>query len=82
LASARASGNKAKTFRAIDIECLNHFVYAERPSTLDVPCGRENTMRIAKNDLPVEISAPGAVARLQPGFGDASSCGVLSAEFF
>ena len=39
-------------------------------------------MRIAKNDLPVEISAPGAVARLQPGFGDASSCGVLSAEFF
>lgn len=39
-------------------------------------------MRIAKNDVPVEVAAPGAVARLQPGFGDASQCGVLSAEFF
>jgi len=39
-------------------------------------------MRIAKDDVPVEVAAPGAVARLQPGFGDASQCGVLSAEFF
>jgi len=39
-------------------------------------------MRIAKEDVPVRVSAPGAVARLQPGFGDASHCGVLSAEFF
>jgi hypothetical protein len=39
-------------------------------------------MRIAKNDVPVEVAAPGAVARLQPGFGDASESGVLSAEFF
>ena len=39
-------------------------------------------MRIAKNDVPVAVAAPGAVARLQPGFGDASQCGVLSAEFF
>lgn len=39
-------------------------------------------MRIAKNDVPVKISAPGAIARLQPGFGDATDCGTLSAEFF
>jgi hypothetical protein len=39
-------------------------------------------MRIAKDDLPVEVAAPGAVARLQPGFGDASQYGELSAEFF
>ena len=39
-------------------------------------------MRIAKDDVPVKVTAPGAVARLQPGFGDASNCGVLSAEFF
>jgi hypothetical protein len=39
-------------------------------------------MRIAKDDVPVKLRAPGAVARLQPGFGDASNCGVLSAEFF
>jgi hypothetical protein len=39
-------------------------------------------MRIAKDDVPVKITAPGAVARLQPGFGDATACGVLSAECF
>jgi hypothetical protein len=39
-------------------------------------------MRIARDDVPVEVAAPGAVARLQPGFGDASHCGMLSAEFF
>ena len=39
-------------------------------------------MRIARDEVPVEVAAPGAVARLQPGFGDASQSGVLSAEFF
>lgn len=39
-------------------------------------------MRIAKDDLPVKLSAPGATARLKPGFGDASSYGTFSAEFF
>lgn len=39
-------------------------------------------MRIARNDVPVNIDTPGAIARLQPGFGDASTCGVMSAEFF
>jgi hypothetical protein len=66
----------------MDIECLNRHIYAGKRSTSDVLCGRENTMRIAKTDVPVKISSPGAVARLQPGFGDASDCGVLSAEFF
>ena len=47
-----------------------------------VPCGQEKKMRIAKDDVPVKVTAPGAVARLQPGFGDASNCSVLSAEFF
>jgi len=39
-------------------------------------------MRIAKNDVPVKITAPGAVARLQPGFGDATRYGTMSAEYF
>lgn len=39
-------------------------------------------MRIAKEKVPVTMTAPGAVARLQPGFGDATGCGVLSAEWF
>lgn len=39
-------------------------------------------MRTSKHDVPVKVTAPGAVARLQPGFGDPSNCGVLSAEFF
>jgi hypothetical protein len=39
-------------------------------------------MRIARDDVPVKVAAPGAIARVQPAFGDASGCGVLSGEFF
>jgi hypothetical protein len=39
-------------------------------------------MRIARNDIPVRIDAPGAVARQQRNFGDASGYGEISAEYF
>ena len=39
-------------------------------------------MRIARNDIPVRINAPGAVARVQPDFGDASGYGKISGEYF
>jgi hypothetical protein len=39
-------------------------------------------MRIAKNDIHVRIDAPGAVARQQTNFGDASGCGKISGEYF
>ena len=39
-------------------------------------------MRIAKNDVPVRIDAPGAVARVQANFGDASGYGKISGEYF
>ena len=39
-------------------------------------------MRIAKNDIPVRIDAPGAVARQQANFGDASGYGKISGEYF
>ena len=39
-------------------------------------------MRIAKNDVPVRINAPGAVARQQTNFGDASGYGKISGEYF
>lgn len=39
-------------------------------------------MRIAKNDVPVRIDAPGAVARQKMDFGDASGYGKLSGEYF
>lgn len=39
-------------------------------------------MRIAKNDIPVRIDAPGAVARQQTNFGDASGYGKISGEYF
>lgn len=39
-------------------------------------------MRIAKHDVPVKIDAPGAVARQQTDFGDASRCGMISGEYF
>lgn len=39
-------------------------------------------MRIAKNDVPVRINAPGAVARVEADFGDASGYGTFSGEYF
>lgn len=39
-------------------------------------------MRIAKNDVPVRIDAPGAVARVKTDFGDASGYGKISGEYF
>jgi hypothetical protein len=39
-------------------------------------------MRIAKNDIPVKIDAPGAVARLKTDFGDATGYGKISGEYF
>ena len=39
-------------------------------------------MRIAKEDVPVRINAPGAVARVQTDFGDASGCGKIGGEYF
>ena len=39
-------------------------------------------MRIQKNDVPVRINIPGAIARQKTGFGDASGYGMLSGEYF
>jgi hypothetical protein len=39
-------------------------------------------MRIAKKNIPVKIDAPGAVARQQTNFGDASGYGTMSGEYF
>jgi hypothetical protein len=39
-------------------------------------------MRIDKNDVPVRIEAPGAIARLRTGFGDAKGYSMMSAEYF
>ena len=39
-------------------------------------------MRIARKDVPVKIDVPGATARQQTDFGDATNCGMLGAEFF
>jgi len=39
-------------------------------------------MRIAKNDIPIRIDVPGAVARQKMEFGDASGYGKISGEYF
>jgi hypothetical protein len=39
-------------------------------------------MRIHKHDVPIRLQADGATARLQPGFGEATGYGPLSAEYF
>jgi hypothetical protein len=38
-------------------------------------------MRIATKDIPIRVQAPGAIARQQQNFGDASGYGPLGAEF-
>jgi hypothetical protein len=39
-------------------------------------------MRLPKNDVPVRMNIPGAVVRLQTGFGSAQGFDTLSAEYF
>jgi mannose-6-phosphate isomerase-like protein (cupin superfamily) len=39
-------------------------------------------MKVATNDIPAKIDSPGAVARQQPGFGDATDYGDIAAEHF
>ena len=39
-------------------------------------------MRINKNDVPVKINVPGAIARQQKDFGDATGYGKISGEYF
>lgn len=39
-------------------------------------------MRIAKSDIPVRVDAPGAVARQQRDFGDATDYGAIGGEHF
>jgi hypothetical protein len=39
-------------------------------------------VRIAKEDIPVRIDIPGAVARQRTEFGDASGYGTISGEYF
>ena len=39
-------------------------------------------MRIAKEDIPVKVEAPGAVARQQTDFGSAEGFGAIGGEYF
>jgi hypothetical protein len=39
-------------------------------------------MRIAKQDIPIKIKVPGAVARQKMDFGNAAGYGMISGEYF
>jgi len=39
-------------------------------------------VRISKDEIPVKVEAPGAVARQQRDFGDASNYGAIGGEYF
>lgn len=39
-------------------------------------------MRIAKQDIPIRMNVPGAIARQQTDFGDARGYGTISGEYF
>jgi hypothetical protein len=42
----------------------------------------ERIMRITRDDVPVRIAAPGATARQQTEFGDATGYGKMGGEYF
>jgi len=42
----------------------------------------DHTMHIQKNDIPIKIKAPGAVARQKTDFGDATGYGKIGGEYF
>jgi hypothetical protein len=42
----------------------------------------ERHVRVSKNEIPVKIEAPGAIARQQRDFGDASEYGPMGGEHF
>lgn len=39
-------------------------------------------MHMAKDDIPVQIDVPGAIARQQTDFGDVTGYGKMGAEYF
>lgn len=39
-------------------------------------------MRIAKASVPTRINVPGAIARQELNFGDATGCGTMAGEYF
>ena len=39
-------------------------------------------MRIAKEDVPVKVNAPGAIGRQKTDFGDAAGFGTIGGEYF
>jgi len=43
---------------------------------------KEKTVRISKDDIPVKVEAPGAIARQQENFGNASGYGEIGGEYF
>lgn len=50
-----------------------------------IPCHsykRRNPIHISKNELPIKVNAPGAVARQKTDFGDATPYGMIGAEYF
>jgi mannose-6-phosphate isomerase-like protein (cupin superfamily) len=42
----------------------------------------EIQMHFSKNELPIKVNAPGAVARQKTDFGDATPYGMIGAEYF
>jgi mannose-6-phosphate isomerase-like protein (cupin superfamily) len=42
----------------------------------------ETEMHISKNEVPIKVNAPGAVARQKTEFGDATPYGMIGAEYF
>lgn len=46
------------------------------------PKHKEKTMRIAKEDIPIKVNTPGAVARQKTDFGDAAPYNMIGAEYF
>lgn len=55
---------------------------APYPPLQDSNLNQEETMHINKNDVPVKINLPAAVARQELDFGDATGYGKMAGEYF
>ena len=56
--------------------------YLREDTSPNPPESEEHTMRITKEDIPVRINVPGAIARQKTHFGDATGYGLISGEYF
>jgi hypothetical protein len=66
----------------VGIPSFNRFQFGAKVLGSQVFFRKEKTVRISKDDIPVKVEAPGAIARQQENFGNASGYSEIGGEYF